>query len=50
MGKHLKTLRTDGGGEYIAKAVEMFLKEKGVKQEITTLDTIFSHAFPRFYR
>jgi hypothetical protein len=39
MGKRLKVLRTDGGGEYIASAVQEFLKSKGVQHEITTPDT-----------
>ena len=38
-GKRLKVLRTDGGGEYIASAVQEFLKTKGVQHEITTPDT-----------
>jgi hypothetical protein len=35
----LKVLRTDGGGEYIAKTVDAFLKDKGVQHEMTTPDT-----------
>ena len=38
-GKHLKVLRSDGGGEYIASAVQEFLKSKGIQHEITTPDT-----------
>jgi hypothetical protein len=38
-GKRLKVLRTDGGGEYIASAVQEFLKSKGIQHEITTPDT-----------
>jgi hypothetical protein len=38
-GKRLKVLQTDGGGEYIASAVQEFLKSKGIQHEITTPDT-----------
>jgi transposase InsO family protein len=39
MGKSLKVLQTDGGGEYIASAVQGFLKDKGIQHEVTTPDT-----------
>jgi hypothetical protein len=38
-GKSLKVLRTDGGGKYIASAVQGFLKDKGIQHEVTTPDT-----------
>ena len=38
-GKYLKILRSDGGGEYIAGAVQVYLKEKGIQHEITMPDT-----------
>ena len=38
-GKRLKSLWTDGGGEYIAHTVQEFLKEKGIQHEMTTPDT-----------
>ena len=33
-GLRLKALRTDGGGEYVAKTVDAFLKERGVQHEM----------------
>jgi len=39
-GHRLKVLRSDGGGEYIAGEVQSFLKDKGVKHEMTTADTL----------
>src|SRR6266702_4795510 len=38
-GKCLKILRSDGGGEYIAGAVQVYVKEKGIQHEMTTPDT-----------
>jgi len=38
-GHRLKVLRSNGGGEYIAREVQSFLKDKGVKHEMTTADT-----------
>jgi len=38
-GHRLKVLCSDGGGEYIAREVQSFLKDKGVKHEMTTADT-----------
>jgi len=38
-GHRLKVLRSDGGGEYIAREVQSFLKDKGVKHEMTMADT-----------
>jgi len=38
-GQKLKVLRSDGGGEYTAGEVQSFLKEKGIKHELTTADT-----------
>ncbi len=34
-GKRVKTLRTDGGGEYTSKAFEAHLKACGIRQELT---------------
>src|SRR6266702_2987837 len=38
-GKSLKILHSDGGGKYIAGAVQAYLKEKGIQHEMTTPDT-----------
>jgi hypothetical protein len=38
-GMSLKILRSDGGGEYTAHAVQTYLSEKGVQHEVTTPDT-----------
>jgi len=38
-GQKLKVLRSDGGGEYTAGEVQSFLREKGIKHELTTADT-----------
>ena len=38
-GHRLKVLCSDGGGEYIAGEVQSFLKDKGIKHEMTTADT-----------
>jgi hypothetical protein len=38
-GQRLKVLRSDGGGEYIAGEVQSFLRDKGIKHELTTADT-----------
>jgi len=38
-GQKLKVLCSDGGGEYTAGEVQSFLKEKGIKHELTTADT-----------
>jgi len=39
-GQKLKVLRSDGGGEYTAREVQSFLKEKGIKHKLTTADTL----------
>jgi len=39
MGLKVKTLRSDGGGEYMAKHVQQFLMDHGIKHEITMADT-----------
>ena len=36
---NLKVLRSDGGGEYTASELQKFLKEKGIRHEMTTIDT-----------
>jgi transposase InsO family protein len=33
------SLRSDGGGEYIAGALQQYLRDKGIKHEMTTPDT-----------
>ena len=38
-GQRLKVLRSDGGGEYTAGELQSFLKDKGIKHELTTADT-----------
>jgi transposase InsO family protein len=38
-GQRLRILRSDGGGEYIGKDLAKYLEEKGIWQELTTLDT-----------
>ena len=38
-GERVKVLRSDGGGEYIGNTLTEYLKEKGIKQELTTPDT-----------
>jgi len=38
-GHKLKVLRSDGGGEYTAGGLQSFLKDKGIKHELTTADT-----------
>ena len=38
-GQKLKVLRSDGGGEYTAGEVQLFLKGKGIKHKLTTADT-----------
>ena len=38
-GKHVKILRSDGGGEYTGKALTKYLRGKGIKPELTTPDT-----------
>jgi transposase InsO family protein len=40
MGKRLKVLQTDGGGEYIGGSVQKFLEEKGIWHEITMPGTL----------
>ena len=37
--QRLKVLCSDGGGEYIAEEVQSFLKDKGIKHELTTANT-----------
>jgi transposase InsO family protein len=39
MGYKLKAFRTDGGGEYMSKHFESYLKTKGIHHEITMLNT-----------
>ena len=39
-GERVKILRSDGGGEYIGNVLTDYLKEKGIKQELTTPDTL----------
>jgi transposase InsO family protein len=36
----LKALRSDGGGEYTAGEMQQFIKDKGIKHEMTTADTL----------
>ena len=38
-GKRTQTIRSDGGGEYDSKVVTAYLQERGISQELTTLDT-----------
>jgi hypothetical protein len=38
MGLKVKTLHSDGGGEYMAKHVQQFLMDRGIKHKITTVD------------
>jgi len=38
-GHKLKVLCSDGGGEYTARGLQSFLKDKGIKHELTTADT-----------
>ena len=38
-GHKLKVLCSDGGGEYTAREVQSFLKDKGIKHKMTTADT-----------
>ena len=35
VGKAIGTLRTDNGGEYLATELETYLKEKGIRHELT---------------
>lgn len=37
--KHIKALRSDGGGEYTGNLLTKYLKGKGIKQELMTPDT-----------
>jgi len=39
-GHKLKVLRSDGGGKYTAGGLQSFLKDKGIKHELTTADTL----------
>ncbi len=39
MGKTIKVLRLDNGGEYTLKEFEQFLKQKGIKHQVTILKT-----------
>ena len=34
-GKNLKALRTDNGGEFISREFEEYLKNEGIKHELT---------------
>lgn len=38
-GQSVKILRSDGNGEYIGNALTEYLKGKGLRQELTTVDT-----------
>jgi hypothetical protein len=38
-GMPVQALHSDGGGEYTAGSVQSYLSTKGIKHEITTLDT-----------
>jgi transposase InsO family protein len=38
-GRRVAALRSDGGGEYLAGTVQQYLKDKGIKHEVTTPDT-----------
>ena len=37
--QRVKALRTDGGGEYTGESTQRFLRERGIKYEMTTADT-----------
>jgi hypothetical protein len=39
MGMPAQILRSDGGGEYTTSSIQSYLKQKGIKHEITTPDT-----------
>jgi hypothetical protein len=39
MGKNIKVLRSDRGGEYTGNVPTKFFTEKGIRQEVTTADT-----------
>ena len=39
LGKVIKTLRSDRGGEYLSGEFEDFLKEEGIVSQLTTLST-----------
>jgi len=36
LGKRVKVLRTDNGGEYVSAEFEQYLKEHGIRHEVTT--------------
>jgi hypothetical protein len=38
-GQKVKSLRLDGGGEYMANHVQQYLEEYGIKHKVTTADT-----------
>ena len=38
-GQHLKILCTDGGREYTGERTQKYLRERGIKHEMTTVDT-----------
>ncbi|HEX4706357.1 MAG TPA: reverse transcriptase domain-containing protein, partial [Candidatus Udaeobacter sp.] len=38
-GKRTRILRSDGGGEYTGAVVQNFLRERGIKHEVTTPET-----------
>ena len=38
-GLKVKALRSDGGGEYMARHVQQFLEDRGIRHEMTTADT-----------
>ena len=35
MGERIKIIRSDGGGEYVSKAFKIFLKQQGIRHQIT---------------
>lgn len=35
IGKAIETLRTDNGGEYLSTELQNYLKEKGIRHELT---------------
>ena len=39
MGLKVKALRSNGGGEYMARHVQQFLEDHGIRHEMTMADT-----------
>jgi hypothetical protein len=39
-GQQLKVLQSDGGGKYIARELQLFLQDKGIRHEMTTADML----------